>query len=185
MRPSPIALLLLALTCPLAAQTARESHAGHTVSFDIPEGYEPLQKQAPFAAELLFGYRKSRRADCMSGTLVVTLVDLPGIEGGDTISLQQFAATMLRPVEAHRSDWVVRDSSVVVAGVEALRYTWSGTAATPHDSPCKGEVVQMRGVFIVGIADSLGFTLQARDRQANAAKTLADAESAWQTLQIQ
>jgi hypothetical protein len=170
---------------PARAQTIRETFAGHLVTFEAPEGYRALPRQSPNQAVLLLGYDQARRGDCVSAALTFTLVDLSETAGGDTLSLEGFAASMLGAIQSRHSNWTVTDSTAEVVGISAIRYHWSGVSVPPPRSPCKESSIPMRGVMIVGITDGLAFALQARDREASAAGTITTGEAVSRTLRIQ
>jgi hypothetical protein len=180
-----VTVLLACWLGPASAQTIREAFAGYVVTFEAPDGYQALPRQSPWEAASYFGYTKARRGDCVSAVLTFILVDLSASEGGDTLSLEGFAASMLGAIQTRHSDWTVADSTAEVAGISAIRYGWSGVSVSPPRSPCRESSIRMRGVMIVGTINGFAFVLQARDREDRAAGTIATGEAVWRTFRIQ
>jgi hypothetical protein len=174
-------VIALPLT-PALAQTVSETFAGRVVTFETPVGYKLAGRNSPDPAALFLLYRTPHRADCRNGLFFVMLMDLPATEGGDSMTPQQLAATVLAPIGRGRDGWTVSESVVVVDGDSAIRYSWSGSSIPKPDPPAREP---MRGVVIVGIKEGLGFALRVDDFEPQATETLPVGEAALHTFHVQ
>jgi hypothetical protein len=179
MRIAIVMLAALALRVGAAsAQAVSDTFAGRVVTFDVPVSHPVADRQRLGAAALFVAYRTAPRADCTSGLVLIVLVDLAATAGGDSLTLQQFAATNIGPLRKAHANWAVSESTMVLDDVPAIRYSWSGSLKPSRDCPARRRSPPERGVMIVGIKKGLGFTLQARDVEPHASETVPAGEAA-------
>jgi hypothetical protein len=174
------ALLVVAVSASLAADRASLDFEGHTFSLQLPAGYTPHANATPAPGVGTFGFSTEARNDGTRGMIQVTLLDFTQAPGGETVSLEKLAATMIDGVRRKRTRWEEKDGEVQIAGVKARRIEWIGSTEPGFGRP----PVTMRGVMIVGIAKDLGFSLHTQDVDAFADTTLPLCEQAMQTFTV-
>ena len=174
------ALLTIGTVLPMAAQRSTHEFEGHKFSLELPTGYQLQADASPQAGLKTFGFSTDARSDGTRGLIQVTLLDLSGAPQGQTVTLDRFAAAMLKGVSDRRSNWEQTESELQIAGVRAKRIAWAGSREPGFGRPA----VHMRGVMIAGIKKPLGFTLHTQDVAAYADATLPLGEQALQTFAL-
>jgi hypothetical protein len=178
---------LAALVCavvmasvPVAAERTSHQFEGHTFSLQLPPGYVLHPEPASRPGLRAFGFATDLRSDGTRGMIQVSLLDFSHAPAGEMVTLEKFAAAMIGGVQRRRSRWEQTETDVQVAGVHAKRIQWSGATDPGFGRPA----VHMRGVMIVGIMKSLGFSLHTQDVVAIADTTLPMCEQALRTFSV-
>jgi hypothetical protein len=174
-------LLLAAGVC-LQATPQPSSHdfEGHTFSLDLPPGYVFQADQSPRHGFKTVGFSTDPRQDGSRGMIQVSLLDLSDGPPGEKVTLERFAEAMIKGVRMRRSRWEQKESDVKIAGVPGKRIEWSGSVEPGFGRPA----VNMRGVMIVGVKNTVGFSLHTQDGAGFADTTLPLCEQALQTFAL-
>lgn len=176
-------LLGVAMSIPLAAERSGHDFDGHKFSLQLPPGYVVETDASPSAGFKTFGFATELRTDGTRGMIQVSLLDFSKAPAGETVSpvsLEKFAAAMIKGVRQRRSRWEQTEGDLQIDGVRAKRIEWAGSTETGFGRP----PVNMRGVMIVGIKKDLGFALHAQDLVAFTDATLPVCEQALQTFAV-
>jgi hypothetical protein len=168
------ALLSVAIALPEAAQRSSHDFEGHKFTIQLPAGYVLQADPSPRPGFKTFGFSTDPRSDGTRGMLQVTLLDFSTAPPGEKVTLDRFAAAMIKGVSQRRSRWEQSESAIKVAGVPATRIEWNGSTEPGFGRP----PIEMRGIMIVGIKKNLGFTLHTQDVVAFADTTLPLCEQA-------
>jgi hypothetical protein len=155
------ALLMMTVgtVLPIAAQRAAHEFEGHKFSLELPPGYQLQADASPQAGLKTFGFSTDPRSDGTRGLIQVTLIDVSSAPAGEKVTLDRFAAAMIKGVSDRRSTWEQGESETQVAGVRAKRIEWKGSREPGFGRPA----VLMRGVLIAGLKGPLGFALHTQD----------------------
>jgi hypothetical protein len=173
-------LLAIGTVLPMAVQRVTHDFEGHKFSLQLPAGYLLQADPSPRPGFQTFGFSTDARPDGTRGLIQVTLLDFSGAPDGQTVTLEKFAATMIKGVSDRRSNWEQTESEMQIAGVRAKRIAWAGSREPGFGRP----PVNMRGVMIAGIKKPLGFTLHTQDVVAFAETTLPEGEQALRTFAL-
>ena len=176
-----VLLLTIGVVLPMAAQRATHEFEGHKFSLQLPAGYLLQADATPQRGLKTFGFSTDVRSDGTRGLIQVTLMDFSEAPpDGKPLTLERFAAAMIKGVADRRSNWEQTESELEIAGVRAKRIVWAGSREPGFGRPA----VHMRGVMIAGIKKPLGFTLHTQDVAAYADATLPLGEQALQTFAL-
>jgi len=144
-----------------------------------------MGKQTPYPAAMFLGFETAPREDCLAGRITITLVDPQATAGGETMTPQQWADQMISAVRDRHGDWALSESRVVIDGVSAIRYSWSGSRKPLDGCEASKSHPLERGIIIVGLQEDILYALQARDFEPYAAKTVPEGETALLSFHIQ
>ena len=173
-------LLAVGVCLQATPQRSRHDFEGHTFRLDLPPGYVLQADQSPRQGLKTFGFSSDLRQDGSRGLIQVSLLDLSGapaggeghlgeIRGSDDQGCQR--ATQPLGTEGERGKDRRRTGK---------RIEWTGSVEPGFGRPA----VDMRGVMIIGLKSTIGFSLHTQDRAAFADTTLPLCEQALQTFTL-
>jgi hypothetical protein len=174
------ALLTIATVLPIAAERSAHEFEGHKFSLELPAGYQLQADASPQAGLKTFGFSTDARDDGTRGLIQVTLLDLSAAPDGQKVTVDKFAAAMIKGVSDRRSNWEQAESEIQITGVRAKRIEWKGSREPGFGRP----PVNMRGVLIAGIKGPLGFSLHTQDVGAVAETSVPLGEQALRSFTL-
>jgi hypothetical protein len=174
------ALLTIGSVLPLATQRSTHEFEGHKFSLELPTGYVLQADASPKPGMKTFGFSTDPRNDGTRGLIQVTLLDLSGAPAGEKVTLDRFAAAMIKGISDRRSNWEQAESEIQIAGVRAKRIEWKASREPGFGRP----PVNMSGVLIAGIKGPLGFSLHTQDIASFADAAIPLGEQALRTFTL-